>query len=154
MAAEHAGRETPHRTQPRRVRDVDLRERLLLQRTNLYLIGIVVLMGAVSGFLTGPLEMVAILATFAVLLIPVRYHLTTQGIALNNVVFRSWTDFRGYREERTSLVLDAVEGQRKLRVHVLGANRDAAARLIGRALPRSAAGRSPGGARAGTRVQP
>jgi hypothetical protein len=132
---------------------LSFRERLLVQRTNLYLIGIVVLIGVLGGFLTGPLEMVALLATFAVLLIPVRYRITSQGIALNNVVFRSWTDFRGYREERGSVVLDAVEGQRKFRIHVLGAHRDAALKATGRFLARSTE-QKPGGARAGGRVHP
>jgi uncharacterized membrane protein len=133
---------------------LSFRERLLVQRTNLYLIGIVILMGALSGFLTGPLELVAILATIAVLTIPVRYRVTSQGVALNNVVFRSWTDFRGYREERASVVLDAVEGQRNFRMHLLGANRDVAVKALGRVLARSAAGQKPGGARAGGRVRP
>jgi hypothetical protein len=132
---------------------LSFRERLLVQRTNLYLIGIVVLIGVLGGFLTGPLEMVALLATFAVLLIPVRYRITSQGIALNNVVFRSWTDFRGYREERGSVVLDAVEGQRKFRIHVLGAHRDAALKATGQFLALSAE-HTPGGARAGGRIRP
>lgn len=133
---------------------LSFRERLLVQRTNLYLIGVVILLGALSGFLTGPLELIAVLATFAVLTIPVRYRITSQGIALNNVVFRSWTDFRGYRDERTSVVLDAVEGQRSFRMHVLGANRDLAVKVLARVLARSAVERKPGGARAGGRVRP
>ncbi len=130
------------------------RERMLLQRTNLYMIGAVVLLGAVSGFLSGPLEMVALLATFVILMIPVRYRLTSQGIALNNVVFRSWTDFRGYREERASIVLDAVEGQRRFRLHLLGANRNVAVKALSRILARSTAEQQSGGARAGGRVRP
>jgi uncharacterized membrane protein len=133
---------------------LSFRERMLLQRTNLYLIGAVILLGALSGFLTGPLEMVALLATFAVLTIPARYRFTSQGIALNNVVFRSWTDFRGYREERGSIVLDAVEGQRKFRMPVVGANRDAAVKALSRIMARSAAEQKSGGARAGGRVRP
>jgi hypothetical protein len=130
------------------------RERVLLQRTNLYLIGGVVLLGALSGFLTGPLELVAILATFGILTIRARYKLTTSGIALNNVVFRSWTDFRGFHEERATVVLDAVEGQRAFKLHVTGANRDAAVKALSRVLQRTADGGRPGGARAGGRVRP
>ena len=133
---------------------LSFRERMLLQRTNLYLIGVVVLLGAVSGFLTGVLEMVALLAEFAVLMIPARYRLTSQGIALNNDVFRSWIDFRGYDEERGSVVLDAVEGQRSFRMHVTGAHRDAAVKALSRILARSPAERKPGGARARSRVRP
>lgn len=106
------------------------RERLLLQRTNMYLFGAVVLLGAASGALTGPLEIVALLAAFAILTIPVRYRFTAQGIALNNVVFRAWSNFSGYHEERLALVLEAVEGQRDMRLHVIGAHRDAARRAL------------------------
>ncbi len=110
------------------------RERLLLQRTNMYLFGAVVLLGAVSGALTGPLELVALLAAFAILTIPARYRFTSEGIALNNVVFRAWSDFSGFREERSALVLEAVEGQREFRLHVAGAHRDAARRAVARVL--------------------
>lgn len=126
------------------------RERMLVQRTNFYLIGAVILMGAVGGFISGPIEMVVILATLGLLLIPARYTITSQGIALNNVVFRSWTDFTGFREERMSLVLEAVEGQRDFRLHVLGSNRDAARQAVQRLLSKS--GASPArSARAGRR---
>jgi hypothetical protein len=133
---------------------LSFRERLLLQRTNMYLVGAVILLGAVGGFVAGPLELIAMIATFAVLMIPARYQLTSSGIALNNVVYRPWTDFRGYRQERTSLVLEAVEGQRDLRLHVLGAHRDAAVKALSRTLGRSSEQRRPGGARAGGRVRP
>ena len=122
-------------------------ERALLQRTNMYLIGIVILISAVGGLLAGPLELVAIVATVAVLTIPVRYTLTTQGIALNNVVFRSWTEFTGYREERGGIVLLGAPGQRNFRLHVVGANRATARQAVARVLATSG-GRQPGGARA------
>jgi len=126
---------------------LSMRERMLLQRTNMYLIGGVILLTAIGGFLGGPLEMVAIVAAIAVMTIPVRYTLTSQGIAMNNVVFRSWTDFTGYREERSGLVLLGVTGQRNFRVHVLGENRAIAVKALTRLLPATGE-RKPGGARA------
>ena len=126
---------------------LSMRERMLVQRTNMYLLGIVILLTAVGGFLGGPLELVAIVAALAVISIPVRYTLTSRGIAMNNVVFRSWTDFTGYREERSGLVLLGVTGQRNFRVHVLGANRVIAVKALTRLLP-AAGERKPGGARA------
>ncbi len=127
---------------------LSFRERMLLQRTNLYLIAGVILISTVAGFLGGPLELVAILATVGVLTIPARYKLTSQGIGLNNVVFRSWTDFTGYREERGGLVLLAVEGQRNFRLHVTGSNRAIAVKALSRLLAASDGERTPGGARA------
>jgi len=126
---------------------LSMRERMLLQRTNLYLIGIVILLSAVGGLLAGPLELVAILATLAVLTIPARYTLTSQGIALNNVVFRSWTEFTGYREERGGVVFEGAPGHRNFRLHVIGENRATARQVLSRVLA-SSGGRRPGGARA------
>jgi len=126
---------------------LSIRERMLLQRTNTYLIGAVILVCAVGGFLGGPLEIIAIIATVAVLTIPVRYTLTSQGIAMNNVVFRSWTDFTGYRDERAGIVLLGAAGQRDFRLHVIGANRVTAVKAIPRLLPASGEPK-PGGARA------
>jgi hypothetical protein len=128
---------------------LSLRERALLQRTNMYLIGAVILISVIGGFLGGPLELVAIIATAAVLTIPVRYTLTTQGVAMNNVVFRSWTEFTGYREERTGIVLLGGPGRRNFRMHVLGSNRVTARKAIARLLPISGEP-EPGGARAAT----
>lgn len=127
---------------------LSFRERMLLQRTNLYLIGAVILLTTIGGLLGGPLEFIAFAAVFGVLMIPAKYTLTSQGIALNNVVFRSWTDFSGYREERGSIVLEAIEGQRKFRLHVMGANRDTAVKALSRLLSPSGVKRVSGGARA------
>ena len=131
------------------------RERMLLQRTNLYMIGAVVLLGAVSGFLAGPLEMVALLAMFVILMIPARYRLTSQGIALNNVVFRSWTDFsRIPRRARHPSCSTRSKGSASFGCIVLGANREAAVKALSRILARSTAEQQSGGARAGGRVRP
>lgn len=127
---------------------LSFRERMLLQRTNLYLIGAVILMSTLGGFLGGPLELIAFAAVLGVVMIPARYTLTSEGIALNNVVFRSWTDFSGYREERGSVVLEAIEGQRNFRLHVTGSNRDTAVKALSRLLSTSGAKRTSGGARA------
>ncbi len=111
---------------------LSFRERMLLQRTNLYLIGGVILITVAGGLLRGPLELIAFAAVFGVLLIPARYTLTSDGIALNQVVFRRWSDFTGFREARGAIVLEAVEGQRDFRLHVTGAHREAARRALAR----------------------
>lgn len=130
---------------------LSFRERMLLQRTNLYLIGAVILISTVGGFLGGPLELIAFVALFGVLMIPARYTITSDGIGLNNVVFRSWTDFSGYREERGSVVLEAIEGQRDFRLYVMGAHRDVAVKALSRLLSPSGVKRASGGASARSR---
>jgi hypothetical protein len=139
---------------PLGVISLSYRERLLLQRTNLYLIGFVMLIGVASGFLNGALELVAVLATFALTTIPARYTITNSGIAFNNVVYRPWSDFTGYREERRSIVLEAVEGQRDFRLHVLGANSAVAVKALARIMARSTGKHMRGGARAGDGIRP
>ena len=132
---------------------LSFRERMLLQRTNLYLISAVVIVTAAAGVLSYGLELVVILAAFAILTIPVRYRITSEGIALNNVVFRPWSDFSGYHDERLAVVLEGA-GQRGFRIHALGANRDAVHRALAPFLGTPAARRTPGGARARSGVRP
>jgi len=132
---------------------LSFRERLLLQRTNVYLVGAVILLGAVTGMLTGPLETIALLAMFAILTIPARYRFTSQGVALNHVVFRDWSEFSGYREERSRLVLEAKEG-RDFRIVVTGTNSEAAKKALGRLLPQSTPAKTPRGRRIEVKVRP
>ena len=39
--------------------------------------------------------MLAIVAAYGLLMVPVRYQVTTEGIAINRVVFRRWNEFAG-----------------------------------------------------------
>lgn len=95
-------------------------ERLLFHRVSIYAIGLVLLITALSGLLSRPLELVVVLAVFAVLLVPVRYIMTTQGVGLNNVVFRPWADFTGVEATRRRLRLIARSGLRPFDLHLLG----------------------------------
>lgn len=132
---------------------LSFRERLLMQRTNVYLVGAVVLLGAITGMLTGPLETVALLAMFAILTIPARYRFTSEGVALNNVVFRRWSEFSGYREERSRIVLEAKEG-RDFRLIVTGTNSEAAKKALSRLLPQATPAKTPRGRRIEVKVRP
>ncbi|MCL4395056.1 MAG: hypothetical protein M1482_09695 [Chloroflexi bacterium] len=76
---------------------LSFRERLLLQRTNIYAIGVVLVLGAVGGWVSTTFELLEILLAFAILMIPTRYVLTSEGIALNNTLFRRWDDFADYK---------------------------------------------------------
>lgn len=98
---------------------LSLRERLLYQRVNIYAIGLVLALAAATGAVSGPIEMVVILAAFSILMLPVRYTLTSRGIAINNVVFRPWTDFHDINEQPRKLRLLANEGMRDFDMHLL-----------------------------------
>ena len=58
-----------------------MRERVRLQRTNVYAIGAVLLIAAVTGDMPTILELVVMVGILAILAIPVRYVLTTRGVA-------------------------------------------------------------------------
>ncbi|MEP6895091.1 MAG: hypothetical protein ABI986_05735 [Chloroflexota bacterium] len=67
------------------------------------------LTGCVLSTLTGwlPSNMTAMVAVFAliILLMPMRYTLTTKGIAVGDAVFHPWKDFSGFSAKRSSLKL-------------------------------------------------
>jgi len=86
------------------------RERVRLQRTNIYLLGALLLLGTIGGWLRTPLNLIVILATYVIVSIPVQYTLTVAGIARNRVVFRRWDEFRGLREETGRIVLLGNDG--------------------------------------------
>jgi hypothetical protein len=54
-----------------------------------------------------PVNMAWVIGAFALLivLIPVRYTLTTKGVAVGDMLFRPWSDFSGYKTKKSSLEL-------------------------------------------------
>ncbi len=86
------------------------RERIRLQRTNVYLIGVVLLLGTLGGWMHAPINVIVVLATFVIVSIPVQYTVTTEGIARNRVVFRRWDEFTGIADERSRILLRGVPG--------------------------------------------
>lgn len=87
-------------------------ERMKFHRTNVYSIGLALLLGAVSGWLQPLVQLLVLSAVFAILTIPTRYIVTSEGVALNQVVFRPWTEFRAVEERRGGLRLRARDGYR------------------------------------------
>jgi hypothetical protein len=127
---------------------LSLGERVRLQRTNVYAIGAVMVVGALLRELPPLLELVAIVGVGAILAIPVRYVLTTEGIALNRVVFRPWSDFERVDRAPGRVTLIGRSGLRPFRLVVGPASSEVALPIIRRFLPeqpkRPAPRRSPG----------
>src|SRR5262249_20470086 len=96
-----------------------LKERLLYQRTNIYAIGAVLVLTALTGLISVPIELVVFAAVLAILMIPVRYRLTDQGIGLNNVVFRRWDEFEDLDIGGRSVRLLGKEGAADFTVRAL-----------------------------------
>ncbi len=84
------------------------RERWRWHRKNLYALAILILLGALGGWL--PLLGQGMIAGLAllVLLLPLRYRFTEEGVALNNVFFRRWEEFRAYRAEPWGIRLEGA----------------------------------------------
>lgn len=99
-------------TEIRRV-NISFRYRLLYHRTSIYLIGLLMVLGGLGGWLSFALQVVMIMGAFAITGIPVRYKFSAQGVALNNVVVRSWSEFEG----------EEIQG-RFYRLHASGKGRD------------------------------
>lgn len=86
------------------------RERIRLQRTNVYLIGVVLLLGTLGGWLRAPINLIVVMATFVIVSIPIQYTFTTEGIARNRVVFRHWGEFSAIADERGRILLSGAPG--------------------------------------------
>ena len=109
---------------------LSFRERLLLQRTNIYAIGIVLLLTTVTGNLSRSWELLVVVVAFLLLMMRVRNHVTSEGIALNNVVYREWSDFTGYEVRRRGIRLLPQEKMRPFDIILIGKHREQALKLV------------------------
>src|SRR5690349_18807662 len=93
-----------------------MRERVRLQRTNIYAIGLVLLLVVATSSLPLIGELAIIGGVLAILMIPTRYVLTTRGIALNRSVFRRWSEFQGFEVDGSGIKLVPQPGARGFRI--------------------------------------
>lgn len=98
---------------------LSLVERFLMQRMNLYAIGFVLFLMTVTSTIPTALEILVLLAAQVILALPMRFILTTEGVALNNVVYRPWSDFVGFSVATRRISLVGREGTRPLNVPLL-----------------------------------
>jgi hypothetical protein len=98
--------------------------RLLAYRSSLLALLSGCLLATLAGWL--PLNLAAMIAAFAlvILLIPMRYTLTSQGIAVGDGIFRSWSDFSGFKAGKSSLQLAAPSNFGRLTLFVKPAEMD------------------------------
>src|SRR6266581_1287326 len=64
------------------------RERLQVHRMNMYALGALLLLSAIGGWFSLPVEIALILVALGIVNLPMRYKFTREGIACNNVLFR------------------------------------------------------------------
>lgn len=80
-------------------------QKMMVHRYSLYALGIVLVLGLLAGWLNGPMEWVIIVLTFAILLLPMQYTFTTQGIAVGDTIYRPWNEFSGYNIRGAQITL-------------------------------------------------
>jgi Amt family ammonium transporter len=101
-------------------------ERALYHRAGLYCLGAVLLLLALTGLLGGGLLLGAVLGALAVLLLPVRYRFSSEGVAVNNVLYRPWEEFWGVERRPRGLRLLPRPGLRALELRLLGSHQEEA----------------------------
>ena len=107
------------------------RERVRLQRTNVYAIGAVLLLVSATGGMPLLGELAVIAGVVGILAIPTRYILTDRGISLNRTVFRSWTEFESFATRSDGLELRPAEGSgRAFRIVLSPAKSEALSRTV------------------------
>jgi len=125
-----------------KVISLSLAERSLLQRVNVYSIGFVLLLMSVTGVVATGVEIAVIFIASMILLLPIRCLFTSQGVALNNVVFRRWSDFTMFRVESRRVVLVGKEGMRPLNLPILAAHQSELIPILRRHLSEAKDGRA------------
>lgn len=100
------------------------RERIRLQRINIYAIGFLLLLGAYGHWLSTLQLVLMILLITAILCLPVRYTLTDEGITLGRTALRRWNEFRDVEVKRGRLHLIGADQWRDMDV-LLPVNDDA-----------------------------
>jgi len=120
-----------------RVWSVPLSARIRLQRTNVYAIAAVLVLGGAGGWLPGGAQILVVVAVIALLALPVHYTLADDGIVLGRTTRRLWTEFSTTEERPGRIELQGKDGHAPLTVWLPGPPDDRAAisdvrRLAGR----------------------
>jgi hypothetical protein len=74
---------------------VPLRARIRIQRFNAYVFVGLMILAAIGGWLSAPFELFALALAMIVMLLPVRYTLTDEGVVLGRTAVRRWVEFSG-----------------------------------------------------------
>jgi hypothetical protein len=120
---------------------LSLVERFLWQRVNLYAIGAVLLLMIVTRSVATPAEVLVLLTAQVILALPLRCIVTSEGVALNNVVFRPWSDFAGFSVAPRRVVLIGRAGTRPMSVPLLAGHQKALVTALKRHLPEVRSGK-------------
>ena len=94
------------------------------------------LTGCVFGVAAGwlPLNIAEMIGAFAlaILIMPMRYTLTTKGIGVGNVIFRPWSEFSGFSARKSSLQLSNPDAFGHLTLSVKPAEMESVSKFVER----------------------
>ncbi|HEX4207823.1 MAG TPA: ammonium transporter, partial [Ktedonobacteraceae bacterium] len=85
---------------------------------NMYTLGALLLLSAIGGWFSTPVEIAFILLALGVVNLPMRYHFTLNGIACNNVLFRKWSEFESVHIHGARITLMPRNGFAPLKLFV------------------------------------
>ena len=108
------------------------RQRLLYHRTSIYMIGVTMVLGGLGGWLSFAYQVIIVAATFAIVGMKIRYHFTTGGVGMNNVVFREWDEFASVEGDPRSLKIVAKDTMRPFKIILPPGEGEEITRLVGR----------------------
>ncbi|MEO6397128.1 MAG: ammonium transporter [Tepidiformaceae bacterium] len=114
---------------------LSFRERLQYHRSTVYAVGGLMLLGAVTGYISAGIELMIAAASLALVQMPIRYRFTTQGVALGRLLFRPYSEFLGYRASSKGVALVGKSGNGSFWIRATGSRQDAAVKQLTKRLP-------------------
>jgi hypothetical protein len=118
-------------------------ERVALQRLNLFVLGVLLVLAAFGRWFGLYVELGVIVIANVILFIPVHYRLTTSGVAVNQVVFRHWNEFARVDVSAGKVTLVGRPGNGKLNLWVRAAHQHDLLRVVRQRVRSAASGSSP-----------
>ena len=109
---------------------LSFRERVQYHRGALYSLGALMFLGALTGNLTAPIELVVTALIYGLLRVPIRYRFTTQGLGLGRLLYRPYTEFAGYRATKKGIAVVGKAGNGAFWIRATGDRQDEAVRLL------------------------
>jgi hypothetical protein len=84
---------------------VSIRQRFIFYRASLLALGTAVVFGSIARWLAPSLAAIVSAFAIAIVFMPMRFTITTAGLAIGEAAFHPWTDIRDATEEKGQLCL-------------------------------------------------
>lgn len=113
--------------------------RIRLHRFSLAALGTGIAHGLITGWL--PLNTAGMIGAFAIIIVlfPMRYSLTTQGVALGDAMFYPWNSFSGFAFKKSGLELGHPSFWGRLTLFIQPAEMDSVVKYVARHVKNSPA---------------